>query len=80
MTGDIAQPIENNTKNIPSVTSTKEPTTPDTEDEATSSSSEVPSLHQRRISARTHARNELQSKTVQFETPTPKDPVEVHQE
>eukprot|EP00957_Ditylum_brightwellii_P007416 561438-Ditylum_brightwellii.AAC.1 len=68
MTGDIAQPVENNTKNTPSVTSTEESTTPDTEDEATSSSSEVSSLHQRRMSVRTRARNERQAKNTQSET------------
>eukprot|EP00957_Ditylum_brightwellii_P001123 88982-Ditylum_brightwellii.AAC.1 len=62
MTGDIAQPVENNTKNTPSIRFTEEPTIPDTEDKATSISTEASSAHQRRISARTCARNELQSK------------------
>eukprot|EP00957_Ditylum_brightwellii_P105563 8047354-Ditylum_brightwellii.AAC.1 len=80
MIGDIAQPVENSTKNTPSVRFTEEPTTPYTEDADTSGSTEVSSPHQRCISARTHARNELQSKSVQSEKPPPKDPGEVHQE
>eukprot|EP00957_Ditylum_brightwellii_P009778 737268-Ditylum_brightwellii.AAC.1 len=59
MTGDIAQPIKNNTKKTPSIRFTKEPTISDTEDKATSSSTEASSTHQRNISARTRARNEL---------------------
>eukprot|EP00957_Ditylum_brightwellii_P030365 2300046-Ditylum_brightwellii.AAC.1 len=80
MTGDIAQPVENNTKNTHSVRFTKEPTTPDTDNADTLSSTEISSVHQRRISARTHARNELQPKNTQSEKPPPKDPGEVHQE
>eukprot|EP00957_Ditylum_brightwellii_P150364 11450154-Ditylum_brightwellii.AAC.1 len=80
MTGDIAQPVKNNTKNTLSVRFTKEPTIPDIEEANTLSSTEVSSAHQRRISARTRARNELQSKNVQSEKPPPEDPGEVHQE
>eukprot|EP00957_Ditylum_brightwellii_P074892 5692154-Ditylum_brightwellii.AAC.1 len=80
MTGDIAQPVENNTKNTPKVRFTEEPTTPDTEDASTLSSTKVSSVHQRRISARTHARNEIQSKNTQSEQRPPKDPGEIHQE
>eukprot|EP00957_Ditylum_brightwellii_P048860 3707356-Ditylum_brightwellii.AAC.1 len=80
MTGDIVQPVENNTKKTPSVKFTEEPKISDTEDDATSSSTEASSAHQRCISARTRARNELQSKNAQSEKPSPKDPGEVHQE
>eukprot|EP00957_Ditylum_brightwellii_P101487 7734001-Ditylum_brightwellii.AAC.1 len=80
MTGDIAQPVENNTKKTPSVMFPEEPTISDTEDEATSSSTEASSAHQRHISARTCARNEFQSKNAQSEKLPPKDPGEVHQE
>eukprot|EP00957_Ditylum_brightwellii_P000508 39281-Ditylum_brightwellii.AAC.1 len=62
MTGDILQPIENNTKKTPCVRFTKEPTITATEDEVTSSSTEALPANQRHISARTCARNELQSK------------------
>eukprot|EP00957_Ditylum_brightwellii_P118205 9015782-Ditylum_brightwellii.AAC.1 len=71
MTEDIAQPVENNTKNTPSVRFTKEPTASDTEDADALSNTEVSSVHQQRISARTRARNEK---------PPPKDPGEFHQE
>eukprot|EP00957_Ditylum_brightwellii_P147179 11207520-Ditylum_brightwellii.AAC.1 len=80
MTGDIVQPIENNIKKTPSVRFTKEPTITDTEDKATSSSTEASSAYQRCISAQTHARNELKSKNAQSDKPPPKDPGEVHQE
>eukprot|EP00957_Ditylum_brightwellii_P006093 460991-Ditylum_brightwellii.AAC.1 len=80
MTGGIVQSVENNTKKTPSVRFDKEPTISDTEDDATSSSTGVSSAHQRRISARTRARNENQSKNAQSEKPPPKDPGEVHQE
>eukprot|EP00957_Ditylum_brightwellii_P192647 14668671-Ditylum_brightwellii.AAC.1 len=80
MTGDIAQLVKNNTNKTPSIRFTKEPTISDTEDEATSSSTEASSVHQRHISARTRARNELRSKNAQSENPPPKDPGEVHQQ
>eukprot|EP00957_Ditylum_brightwellii_P111427 8498736-Ditylum_brightwellii.AAC.1 len=80
MTGEIVQPVKNNTKKTPSIRFTKEPKISGTEDDATSSSTEASSAHQRRISARTHARNELQSKNAQSEKLPPKDPGEVHQE
>eukprot|EP00957_Ditylum_brightwellii_P004174 317958-Ditylum_brightwellii.AAC.1 len=80
MTGDIVRPIKNNTKNTSSIRFTNKPTTPDKEDADTSSSTEVSSAHQRCMSARTRAMNELQSKTIHSEKPPPKDPGEVHQE
>ena len=80
MTGDIMQPVENNKKKTPSVRFNKESTIPDTEDDATSSSTGASSVHQRCISAQTRARNENQSKNAQSEKPPPKDPGEVHQE
>ena len=78
MTGDIVQPVEK--KKTPRVRINKEPMTSDTEDDATSSSTDASSAHQRQISAQTRARNKNQSNNEQSEKPPPKNPGEVHQE
>eukprot|EP00957_Ditylum_brightwellii_P170634 12988839-Ditylum_brightwellii.AAC.1 len=67
MTGDIVQSVKNNKKKTPSVRFNEESMISDTEDDAISSSTGASSVHQRRISAQTHARNENQSKNAQSE-------------
>eukprot|EP00957_Ditylum_brightwellii_P027971 2113241-Ditylum_brightwellii.AAC.1 len=65
---------------MPNATPTDELSTPKTQEESNISSTDSSPLHQRQIPARTCAKNECKGKNVQFQTPPPKDPGEIHQE
>eukprot|EP00957_Ditylum_brightwellii_P018484 1389883-Ditylum_brightwellii.AAC.2 len=76
MIGDMTLTTDDNTKTTLITTPTDELTTSETEEESNMSSTYSSSQHQRRISARTRAKNKCQGKNVQFQTPPPTDPGE----